>query len=339
MNPHRAGIIRTRYIQAATFLESSTERTFFAEPVLAYSVSVRYILGFDGGGTKTECVLMNSEHQILARTYAGPSNPSRIGVEAAACAVAEAADFALREAKLERTSVTAIGAGLAGTAKPEMKQRMTLALQMSFPAAAITVLTDLEAALAAAGEGPAIVLVAGTGSAAIGRNAQGQVHRAGGYGPASSDEGSAYDIGREAIAAAVEARKKTGADSALGQQILTQLRYTEWPVVQHRAQTMPDEIFPPLFPVVAAAADSGDPTAREILNHAAAQLASLIDEVAAHLNLRQTNFLLAKIGGTIGRSVFFDAQLDATCRQLFPQAQIGALRISPAEAAALAAKY
>ena len=339
MNPHRAGIIRTRYIQAAIFLESSTERTFFAEPVLAYSVSVRYILGFDGGGTKTECVLMNSDHQILARTYAGPSNPSRIGVEVAFRNVEEAARLALQEVGLERIAIAAIGAGLAGTAKPEMKQRMTLALQMSFPTAAITVLTDLEAALAAAGEGPAIVLVVGTGSAAFGRNAQGQIHRAGGYGPASSDEGSAYDIGRQAIGAAVEAHRKTGADSALGQQILAQLRCTEWPVVQPRAQTMPDDIFPPLFPVVAAAADSGDATAREILNHAAAQLASLIDEVAAHLNLRQTNFLLAKIGGTIGRSIFFDAQLDASCHQLFPQAQIGALRISPAEAAALAAKY
>lgn len=320
-------------------MESSAECTIFAEPVLAYSVSVRYILGFDGGGTKTECVLMNSDHQILARTYAGPSNPSRIGVEAAFRNVEEAARLALQEVGLERSAIAAIGAGLAGTAEPEMMQRMTIALQMSFPTAAITVLTDLEAALVAAGEGPAIILVAGTGSAAFGRNAQGEIHRAGGYGPASSDEGSAYDIGHQAIAAAVEARKKTGTDSALGQQILAQLRCTEWPVVQHRAQTMPDDIFPPLFPVVAAAADSGDATAREILNHAAAQLASLVEQVAAQLNLRQTNFLLAKIGGTIGRSIFFDTQLDASCHQLFPQAQIGTLRISPAEAAALAAKY
>jgi N-acetylglucosamine kinase-like BadF-type ATPase len=110
-------------------------------------------------------------------------------------------------------------------------------------------------------------------------------------------------------------------------------------VVQHRAQTMPDDIFPPLFPVVAAAADSGDATAREILRHAAAQLASLVDQVAAHLNLRQTDFLLAKIGGTIGRSVFFDAQLVAAFAKLFPSVRIGTLRISPAEAAALAAKY
>jgi N-acetylglucosamine kinase-like BadF-type ATPase len=210
---------------------------------------------------------------------------------------------------------------------------------MSFPTAAITVLTDLEAALAAAGEGPAIVLVAGTGSAAVGCNAQQETCRAGGYGPSSSDEGSAYDIGRRAIAAVVEAHKKTGTDSALGQQILAELHSTAWPILLHRAQTMPDDIYPPLFPLVAAAADSGDATAREILAHAAGQLAALVDLVAARLNLRQSDFLLAKIGGTIGRSAFFDAQLDARCRQLFPSARIGTLPISPAEAAALAAKY
>jgi N-acetylglucosamine kinase-like BadF-type ATPase len=298
---------------------------------------MRYILGFDGGGTKTECVLMNSADQVLARTYAGPSNPSRIGVESAVRAVEESADLALRDAGLERGTITAVGAGLAGTAKPDMKERMRCALQSCFPAAAVTILTDLEAALAAAGEGPAIVLVVGTGSAAFGRDAEGEIARAGGYGPSSSDQGSAYDIGRRAIAAAIEERAG-GADSALGSQILAQLGCTEWPVVQHRAQTMPDEIFPPIFPVVAAAADSGDATAQELLLRAARELSALVADVAGQLHLTEREFLLAKIGGTIGRSRFFDAQTDAALKQVTPRAQIGKLRVSPAEAAALAAK-
>src|SRR5260370_38512850 len=79
-----------------------------------YSVSMRYILGFDGGGTKTECVLMNSADQVLARTYAGPSNPSRIGVESAVRAIEESADLALRDARLERAAITAGWGGGAG---------------------------------------------------------------------------------------------------------------------------------------------------------------------------------------------------------------------------------
>jgi N-acetylglucosamine kinase-like BadF-type ATPase len=298
---------------------------------------MRYMLGFDGGGTKTECVLMNSADQVLARTYAGASNPSRIGVESAALAVEQSAKLALRDAGLERSVISAIGAGLAGTAKPDMKERMRGALQKYFPDATITILTDLEAALAAAGEGPAIVLIAGTGSAAFGRDAEGEVARAGGYGPSSSDHGSAYDIGKRAIATAIQERKG-GSDTALGRQILAQLRCTEWPVVQHRAQTMPDDIFPPIFPVIAAAADSGDASAQEILIHAALDVSSLVVDVAERLHLRETGFLLAKIGGTIGRSRFFDAQIDVALKRVVPSAKIGKLRISPAEAAALAAK-
>lgn len=280
---------------------------------------------------------MNSADQVLARTYAGASNPSRIGVESAVRAVEESAELALRETGLQRSVITAVGAGLAGTAKPDMKERMRSALQKCFPGAVVTIRTDLEVALAAAGEGPAIVLVVGTGSAAFGRNAEGEIARSGGYGPSSSDHGSAYDIGKRAIAAAIQERSD-GLDSELGRQILAQLRCTEWPVVQHRAQTMPDEIFPPIFPVIAAAADSGDATAQRILVSAAEEVSSLVADVADRLHLLEKEFSLAKIGGTIGRSRFFDVQVDAALKQVAPSAKIGKLRISPAEAAALAAK-
>src|SRR5258707_7269714 len=86
-------------------------------------VSMRYILGFDGGGTKTECVLMNSADEVLARTFAGPSNPSRIGVESAARAVEESAELALRETGLQRSAVTAGGAGPARTPPTDTKKR------------------------------------------------------------------------------------------------------------------------------------------------------------------------------------------------------------------------
>lgn len=280
---------------------------------------------------------MNSADQVLARTFAGPSNPSRIGVDRAVRAIEECANLALRDTGLERSAISAVGAGLAGTAKSDMKESMRGALQKCFFGAAITVLTDLEAGLAAAGEGSAIILVMGTGSAAFGRNSEGEIARAGGYGRFSSDEGSAYDIGRRAIAAVIQGRSG-GSDTVLGRQILEQLRCTEWAVVQHRAQTIPDEIYPPIFPVVAAAADSGDASARRILIEAAQDLAGLVADVADRLHLRKSEFLLAKIGGTVGRSKFFDAQVDAALKQVLPSVQIGNLRISAAEAAALVAK-
>jgi N-acetylglucosamine kinase-like BadF-type ATPase len=299
---------------------------------------MRYVLGFDGGGTKTECVLMDPEGKILARSRSGPSNPFRIGVERAARELQAAATLTMREAGVDTAEVAAIGAGLAGTSQPELKEQMQSALQKAFPGTAVTVFTDFEASLAAAGEGLVIVLVVGTGSVVVGRDSQGKIWRAGGFGTASSDEGSAYDIGRRAVAQAMKEPEETGSDSNLGKAILDQLGLESWAELQQRANVAPDDVFPQVFPIVAAAADAGDSNAREILMQAAANLCSLVTTVADHLGPRSAAVFLAKTGGALGRSIFFDAHLDAALLQLLPNAQIGGLRISPAEAAARAVR-
>jgi N-acetylglucosamine kinase-like BadF-type ATPase len=285
---------------------------------------MNYLLGFDGGGTKTECVLMDPAGKILARSFAGPSNSSRIGVESAAREIEKAADLCLQELRAARTAVAALGAGLAGTSDPERKEKMRAALAGAFPGATVSIFTDLEMALAAAGEGPVIVLVAGTGSAAIGRDAQGQIWRTGGYGPLHSDDGSAYDIGSRAVAGAIKEREARGIDSSLGQRILEQLVYESWPDLQQQAARHADNVFPFVFPVVAAAADEGDATAREILVQAAQELASLVQAVADHGAYGREEILIAKTGGTVGRSTFFDAQVDAVLKRVLPQARIAA---------------
>jgi N-acetylglucosamine kinase-like BadF-type ATPase len=154
-----------------------------------------------------------------------------------------------------------------------------------------------------------------------------------------SDEGSAYDVGRRAIMAVMDERSRKNAESSLGKLILAELGLTDWAAVQNRAATTPDEIFPGMFPVIAAAADHGDTVARDILRRAAKDLASLAREVAERLDLRAKAFLLIKVGGMFDRSSFFDAQLESELKQCVPNAQPGKLRISPAEAAALAANY
>jgi N-acetylglucosamine kinase-like BadF-type ATPase len=300
---------------------------------------VEYVLGFDGGGTKTECVLMDSAGEIVARGIAGPSNPTRVGVQAATGEIEKAAELALREAGAGRNSVVALGAGLAGTAQAEMKEQMRASLERAFPGIAVNLLTDLEAAMAAAGNGARILLVAGTGSAAVARNEQGKIWRTGGYGPPFSDEGSAYDIGSRAVARAMREREEQGADSMLGKGILEKLGCGGWRELRKRASAQPDQVFPVVFPVVAAAADAGDPAAREILQEAAHQLAGLVKIVADHAGLGSKSVAIAKTGGTMGRSTFYDAQVDGALKRAVPHAKIGELQMSPAEAAARATRY
>ena len=71
-----------------------------------------------------------------------------------------------------------------------------------------------------------------------------------------------------------------------------------------------------------------------ILRAAAFDLSSLAENVAERLHLRGTQFVVAKTGGMIGRSKYLESQIDERLRKAFPQAEIGGLRVSPAEAAA-----
>ena len=308
--------------------------TFFT-----YALGMDFVLGFDGGGTKTECVLVDAAGQIIGRSFSGPSNPYRVGVESASREIEKAADLCLREAGVGRNAVAAIGAGLAGTGDPKLKEGMRASLERVFPGAAVNIFTDLETALAAAGEGPVIVLVAGTGSAAIGRNAQGQTWRTGGQGPRLGDDGSAFDIGSRAVARAMKERERQGTESMLGMKILEQLGYASWKELQERAYQQPDGVFPLVFPVVAALADAGDAVAREILLQAAGELSSLVNAVAEHSGQGRQKTMIVKMGGMVGRSAFFDGQLDAALKRILPEAEISQLRISPAEAAARAARH
>ena len=296
-----------------------------------------FVLGFDGGGTKTDCVLMDASGKIVSRAQAGPSNPLRVGFGAAIGAVRDAARRALADAgnAITHGSVaSAICAGLAGAGPAESAEKLLILLAAEFPDAKIQLCTDLDLALAAAGDGPAIVLLAGTGSFAVGRNAAGETARSGGYGSQIGDEGSAYDIGRRAVLAAMHENDRTGSDSTLGQRLLRELGCATWSDVKVRAQAASDEVFPRLFSVVASLAEIGDSAAQGILRAAAFDLALLVENLAARLNLRGEKFYLAKTGGMMGRSKFLEAQLDDRLRGAFPGAELGQLRMSPAEAAA-----
>lgn len=295
---------------------------------------MQYVLGFDGGGTKTECVLLDSQRQIRATTRSGASNPFRIGHEAATAALTDAAQSAAREAGIELREISALCAGLAGVGSAQSHEEMQHQIANAFPNTKIRLITDLELSLAAISQPEAIVLVAGTGSSALGRDARGHTARAGGHGPLLSDQGSAFDVGRLAVAAAVRERDRTGADSAIGAEILRRLNFSSWTELRDRARGAADEVFPRAFPVVAQAAESGDAHAQLLLCNAAKEVALLVELLVDRLQLRDSAVFIAKTGGMVSASKFFDAQLDAELKKIGPHATIGLLPVPPAEAAA-----
>jgi glucosamine kinase len=295
---------------------------------------MRFVLGFDGGGTKTECVLMDEAGGVCAIGRSGPSNPMRVGFGGALAAVCEAGRTALQVGRLLPHEISVLCAGLAGLAQAESQQKMKKLLAEEFPGVQVQLCTDQDLTLEAAGSGRAIVLLAGTGSFAVGRDLDGQVFRVGGHGPLLGDEGSAYDVGRRAAIAALREADRGMPDSPLAERILQALKATDWEDLQLRVYRTPDEVFPRIFPVIADAADEGNSAARSLLDDAASELARLMVDLMERLQLNHEKFLLVKSGGMIGRCAYFDKVLDDRLRLAAPEAQFGAPLETAAEAAA-----
>ncbi len=136
-----------------------------------------FFLGFDGGGTKTECALGDASGRVVARAAAGPSNPLRTGYTRAWFALSEAADSVLARHKLRAGDIRGVCAGLGGAGRSGTARRVTAFFERSYPNAGVRVTSDLETAFEAAfGRNEGIVLVAGTGSAAFGRDTHGERH-------------------------------------------------------------------------------------------------------------------------------------------------------------------
>ena len=165
-------------------------------------VGINYLIGVDGGGTKTELILVDAASgEVVARHTAPGSNPSHLGPERA-CSVVEGALATLRDHPALRAPGALIQAThlyMAGS--PALWQEFAASLtDHGRVLAARDSLPILE--LAAAG-GPGLVLHAGTGSFVAARGFDGTIHYAGGLGWKFGDPGSGFDLGRRAIAHAL----------------------------------------------------------------------------------------------------------------------------------------
>ncbi|PYT78064.1 MAG: hypothetical protein DMG40_21445 [Acidobacteria bacterium] len=293
-------------------------------------------LGFDGGGTKTECVLMDETGTILARSRSGASNAVNAGAKASAAALAAAGTEALRSAAKSPSDVAFILAGISGAGEPSVRAEIHKNLKPAFTQATIVITSDLILSLVATGEIPSLVVNAGTGSFVVGRTSPLKLARAGGFGPIIGDPGSANDIGRITVARCFQ--KVLNKEKSLLADEICRTFDCPWPQFVDLAREQPTVIFPKVFPIVAKAAESGDLSARAILTSAAMDLIDQVREVVDQLQLRSTKFLLAKTGGVFDGSAFLNGQFDLLLGKMVPNARPGPLPRPVAESAALLAR-
>lgn len=270
--------------------------------------TMRFLLGIDGGGSKTAAALSDGQ-TVLADHTAGACNLNVVSTEAARLALSEAVYGVLSSAGVPAASVTSVCAGVAGAATPENAAKITGLLAELLPRASIQVIPDMAIALEAAFfGGPGMVCICGTGSIAFGRNERGERARAGGWGRLISDEGSGHWIGQCAVSQCLRALD-LGRSSTMVTAIMQ-----HWQVVtrEHLLQRCQREQLPgfaELFPIVLAAAQASDPLASEILTAGGFELARIAQIVLRRLWPSHHSMEIAITGG-----VFFNS---ADVRQVF----------------------
>ena len=150
------------------------------------------VIGLDIGGTKTHGVRFEDGH-VVADESVGSSNVQNVSREEAAFNLAELF------ARIGGGAVAHVYAGAGGIDTEADAAALEALIAPHVPGAKITVVHDSRLLLAAGGASIGVAVIAGTGSAAWGRNGQGEEARAGGWGYLLGDEGSGYWLGREAV--------------------------------------------------------------------------------------------------------------------------------------------
>ena len=232
------------------------------------------LIGVDVGGSKTAVSVGEATH-VLGRAL-GPGAAVRPGrAIASAAIIAETVRKALATAGAARGHALVVGA--AGAGRESERRELEQALRTESLADKVRVTTDIDIALTAAfGEGPGIVVVAGTGSIVLGRDPEGRMLRRGGYGWQMGDEGSGYAIGRAALGAVSRARDGRSPETALTPILLEATRSLDFDaLVRWSASAGPAEVAA-LAPHVLHTAERGDAVAQGIADYAARELSTLV---------------------------------------------------------------
>lgn len=269
------------------------------------------LLGADAGGSHTTAIVVDEDGVIVGKAVGAPGAVRQGGEAQAAANIIATCRAAL--ADLGRVDALVVGA--AGVADEGRRAGLLAALEQAVLAERVAVVTDAELALTAAfGDGPGIVLLAGTGSIAWARRPDGTMVREGGLGPTMGDPGSGHDLGRHALLAVAQALEGRGPTTLLTAR-LAQHAGVAATALSGWAARAPVEDIAALAPVVLDASADGDEVAAGIVESGAVALARHVAVLAPQLGL-MTPVPLALGGGLLtGRIDYERRVLDRVAEQ------------------------
>jgi N-acetylglucosamine kinase-like BadF-type ATPase len=290
------------------------------------------ILGVDGGGSKTVAWLALREQpgRAIGRGRAGPSNCRSVGISQATANLDRAIGSAFDDANQPTVSVGGACLSLAGADRPDEQQQIRTWAEQRNLASRLTITNDAISVLyAASSDGVGIALISGTGSLAIGRNAEGETTRCGGWGGLFGDEGSGYQISIAGLRAAARAADGRGPKTKLLPSLLDHFKISD-----------PSELIPVIYSertdrstiarlatIVFQAGDSGDAVAAGIVDAAANDLSEMVVTLATRLGFASVPFTLAVTGGVL---LHQPTLVDRICDQL-SKSSLGRAELTPVQ--------
>jgi N-acetylglucosamine kinase-like BadF-type ATPase len=297
---------------------------------------VRAVLGVDGGGSKTHALVADERGEVLGFSSSGRSNWEDTGLEAAGAALAEAIGGALAAAQVPPGALAASAFGLAGLDWDPDRPMLGALLDPLGLAGPRRLENDSFIALRAGASRPfGVVVIAGTGHVAAGRDPAGRTVRTLGLGPMYGDFGSATDVAEEAVRAVADAYTGRGPATSLSRLLppLAGCASAEQLLQRLSRGLVP---LPEAAPLVLQEAEAGDPACRQIVLHAGASLGESAAVVARRLGLGGQRFELVMAGGLFrSRNRLLEGTLVDTMARQAPQAVPVHLTCRPVVGAAL----
>jgi len=293
------------------------------------------VVGIDGGGSKTRAIVADERGSQVVSVEAGGSAVRAGQVEHSAEVIAALVRDALAAADMSHVFPKVVCAGVAGVGRDAERQALWQALASRDLAEEIVVHADATVALDDAfGDGPGVLLIAGTGSVAFGRSPAGTFGRCGGWGPVIGDEGSGAWIGRRAlaiVAASVDGREP---ETALTGAILTAAQVDEPPGLIGWAATATPNMLAELAPAVLSVAASGDLRANSLVSLAVEELTLHVRALARQLFVDERAAIpVALAGGLFDRRSLLRKRFEHRLKSAVPGAQVSAEDVVPARGA------
>ena len=294
-------------------------------------------LGVDGGGTKTQIVLIDENKVVVGEGVAGASNPLRVGIETAVTNILTAVNYACDAGNLSRGDIVSATLGLAGVRREDLRLRVHERFTRDLHIKPVEVCTDAEIALYGATLGKAgLAVIAGTGSICIGQNDKGEKATAGGWGPLAGDEGGGAGIARRALQAIAKASDGRGKRTKLSEVALDYFRAAKMEdlSVAIYAPQIDNARIAGFARFVIETADSGDEVASCVLAEAARELALAATAVIRQLKLEKRKFPIVKVGSIFSAGELITKPFLEKVQVIAPKAFLAEPVLSPAVAAA-----